>query len=416
MTVDRPFRVAAIEFNPELFEFDRNLTRALEVISEAAGAGARLIVLPECALSGYIYRDRDQFLPYMDAVPGRATDRIAELTRRFSCYVAIGIAEADPDTGLTYNTGALIGPDGYIGKYRKNGLNPSDNLWFVPGDTGYPVFETELGRICMLICYDDTYWEPARLAALKGADLIAYICASDRVLPQLTEAARNNHSTIAAVEQFCAWNGLAMVATDRNNAETNPTTGLSVTFGGAASIWQATGERTGHLPATTPDTTAAERPDPVRHDRSGPVPQRAEAHPRRPASRAVRRPARIPVADRSGGIGPVAPSAGHGAAVPDRPRRLRRERAHRRGAVARLRPGRTGHRPRRPAGVLLHRGPGAARRRVGGGPRREPGRPHRPGAVGLRGPLRLPRGSAATSSPRAASSSTPPSSSDRTAP
>lgn len=215
-------------------------------------------MLPECALSGYIYRDRDQFLPYMDAVPGRATDRIAELTRRYSCYVAIGIAEADPATGLTYNTGALIGPDGYIGKYRKNGLNPSDDLWFVPGDTGYPVFETDLGRICMLICYHDTYWEPARLAALKGADLIAYICASDRVLPQLTEAARSNHSTIAAVEQFCAWNGLAMVATDRNNAETNPTTGLSVTFGGAASVWQATGERTGHLPATTPDTTAAE--------------------------------------------------------------------------------------------------------------------------------------------------------------
>ncbi|MCV7199349.1 nitrilase-related carbon-nitrogen hydrolase [Mycobacterium angelicum] len=252
-----PFKVAAVEFNPELFEFDRNLERACTVIDEAASNGARLIVMPEAALSGYVYRDLDQFLPYMDTVPGRATTKIAELCRKYGCYVAIGIAEVDRETGLTYNTGALVGPNGYIGKYRKSGLNPSDVMWFTPGNTGYPVFETELGRICMLICYDDTYWEPARLAAVKGADLIAYICSSDRVLTQLGRAAAGNHSTIAAVQQFSAWNGLAMVASDRNNVETNPTTGISVFYGGSASVWQADGRRTGHLPATNQNLTAA---------------------------------------------------------------------------------------------------------------------------------------------------------------
>ena len=163
----------------------------------------------------------------------------------------------DPLTGLTYNTGALIGPDGYIGKYRKNGLNPSDILWFTPGNTGYPVFDTELGRIAMIICYDDTYWEPARLVAVKGADLIAYICSSDRVLTELGVESAGNHSTIAAVQQLSAWNGLAMVAADRNNAESNPTTGISVVYGGSASIWQADGRRTGHLPATELNLTAA---------------------------------------------------------------------------------------------------------------------------------------------------------------
>lgn len=252
-----PFKVAAVEFNPEMFEFDRNLERACRVIEEAASEGARLIVLPEAALSGYIYADLAQLHPYLDEVPGRATDAIAKITSAHRCYVAIGISEIDRSTGLTYNTGALIGPDGYIGKYRKNGLNPSDIAWFVPGNTGYPVFETELGNICMVICYDDTYWEPARLPALKGADLIAYICSSDRVVPHGDETPPGTHSTIAAVQQLCAWNGLAMVAADRNNAETNPTTGVTVTYGGSASIWQANGVRTAHAPATDRNITSS---------------------------------------------------------------------------------------------------------------------------------------------------------------
>lgn len=252
-----PFKVAAVEFNPELFEFERNLKRACAVIEEAAINGAKLIVMPEAALSGYIYRDLEQFLPYMDTVPGRGTDAIAAVSAKYRCHVAIGIAEVDADTGLTYNTGALIGPDGYIGKYRKNGLNPSDVVWFTPGNTGYPVFDTELGKITMIICYDDTYWEPGRIAAVKGADLIAYICASDRVLTQLVAESKGNHSTIAAVQQLAAWSGLAMVAADRNNVESNPTTGISVVYGGSASIWQADGRRTGHLPATDQNLTAA---------------------------------------------------------------------------------------------------------------------------------------------------------------
>lgn len=250
-----PFMVAAIEFNPEMFELERNIERACEAIREAAQNGARLIVLPEAAVSGYIYKDLEQFLPYMDSVPGMTTNAIAELTSEFGCYVAIGIAEQDPATSLTYNTGALVGPDGYVGKYRKVGLNPSDINWFVPGNTGYPVFETELGNIAMVICYDDTYWEPARLPAIKGADIIAYICSSDRVLVELETEAKGNHSTIAAVQQLSTWNGLAMVAADRNNAETNPTTGVTVTYGGCASIWQADGERIAHSPATTANTT-----------------------------------------------------------------------------------------------------------------------------------------------------------------
>jgi predicted amidohydrolase len=256
----QPFKVAAIEFNPEFMEFSRNVEAAARIAEEAAKNGARLIVMPEAAVSGYIYRDLEQFLPFMDTVPGKTTDALHAVTQAYNCYIAIGIAEIDQDTGLTYNTGVLMGPSGLVGKYRKNGLNPSDVLWFVPGNTGQPVFDTELGRITMIICYDDTYWEPARLAAVKGCDIIAYICSSDRVLPQLGAEAAGKHSTIAAVQHQCAWNGLAMVAADRNNAETNPTTGITVTYGGAASIWQADGQRIAHAPATDSSKTMTNGP------------------------------------------------------------------------------------------------------------------------------------------------------------
>ena len=271
--VKEAFKVAAIEFNPEFMELDKNIVAATAIAEEAAKNGARLIVMPEAAVSGYIYRDLEQFLPYMDTVPGKTTDSLLRVTKQYNCYIAIGIAEIDRDTGLTYNTGALVGPNGLVGKYRKNGLNPSDVLWFVPGNTGYPVFETELGRITMIICYDDTYWEPARVAALKGCDLIAYICSSDRLLPQLGEQAAGKHSTIAAVQHQSAWNGLAMIAADRNNAESNPTTGVTVTYGGSASIWQADGERIAHASATDYSKTMTNKPsiiygmiDPARFD------------------------------------------------------------------------------------------------------------------------------------------------------
>jgi predicted amidohydrolase len=267
------FKVAAIEFNPEFMELDKNIVAATAMAEEAAKNGARLIVMPEAAVSGYIYRDLEQFLPYMDTVPGKTTDSLLTVTKKYNCYIAIGIAEIDRDTGLTYNTGALVGPNGLVGKYRKNGLNPSDVLWFVPGNTGYPVFETELGRITMIICYDDTYWEPARVAALKGCDMIAYICSSDRLLPQLGAEAAGKHSTIAAVQHQSAWNGMAMIAADRNNAETNPTTGVTVTYGGSASIWQADGERIAHASATDYTKTMTNKPsiiygmiDPARFD------------------------------------------------------------------------------------------------------------------------------------------------------
>jgi predicted amidohydrolase len=254
--VREPFTVAAVEFDPQFLALDANLPRLAAVVEEAARAGARLIVLPEAATSGYIYKDSAQLGPFLDSIPGKATQVLERLTRQYGAYVVVGIAETDPETGLAYNTAALIGPDGLIGKYRKMGLNPTDQLFFSPGNLGVPVFDTPLGRIALNICFDDVYWELSRVAAVKGADILAYLSASDREF-QNESGAWYNHSTIAMVQSMNAWNGMALIATDRKNTETNPATGVSVYSGGAAAIWSPGGRKIAQAP-----TTAANSPPP----------------------------------------------------------------------------------------------------------------------------------------------------------
>jgi predicted amidohydrolase len=106
-----PFKVAAVEFNPAFFEFEQNIPRIAAIIEQSAQAGAKIIVLPETATSGYIYKDRKQFDPFLDSIPGKTTDAIEKITKQYDCYVTIGIAEIDRSTGLAYNTGALVGPE-----------------------------------------------------------------------------------------------------------------------------------------------------------------------------------------------------------------------------------------------------------------------------------------------------------------
>ena len=138
------------------------------------------------------------------------------ILQRTGMHMSVGIAERDAVTGLAYNTAVLMGPNGIIGKYRKNGLNPQDQKVFAPGTTGVEVFDTPLGRIGLVICYDDTYWQYARLAALRGAQIIGWHSVSDRVMPGTPPAeATGNHSTVASVQYMSAQNGVWVVGATR---------------------------------------------------------------------------------------------------------------------------------------------------------------------------------------------------------
>jgi predicted amidohydrolase len=174
ITVPGPFQAAAIQFEPVLFEREANIGRLLALTEEAAENGARLIVHPEMATVGYCWQSREEIAPFVEPIPGPTTDIFSIVAARYNTYIVVALAEVAPETGIFYNSSVLIGPEGVIGVYRKTHAYISEPKWAKDGDLGIPVFETEIGRIAMIICMDATFFEPARLTALEGADVICF--------------------------------------------------------------------------------------------------------------------------------------------------------------------------------------------------------------------------------------------------
>lgn len=167
-------KVAAVQFDPKIGEIEENRRTIAEKIVYAAEKGAKLIVFPEMAVSGYVWEDRKEISPYVEPVPGETTNRLSALTAKYNCYVVVGLPEVDSATNVYYNSAVLIGPQGVIGCYRKTHLFAADARWAREGKEEIPVFETALGRIALLICMDAMYFEPSRMAALKKADILAF--------------------------------------------------------------------------------------------------------------------------------------------------------------------------------------------------------------------------------------------------
>lgn len=167
-------KVAAVQFEPIMFEKARNIARLLELCEQAALAGAKLIVTPEMGTTGYCWFDRAEVTPFVEMVPGPTTDSFAALARKHGCYIVVGMPEVDEDN-IYFNTAVLIGPDGIVGRHRKTHPYISEPKWAAAGDLHNQVFDTPIGRIALLICMDIHFVETARLMALGGADVICHI-------------------------------------------------------------------------------------------------------------------------------------------------------------------------------------------------------------------------------------------------
>ncbi len=164
-------KVAAVQMEPRLLDKERNLARCLEFARTAAAEGARLIVLPECALTGYVFQSLEEALPVCEAVPGPSTERIAGLCRDLEVHIVLGLLETDGDRH--YNTAVLLGPEGIAGRYRKIHLPYLGIDRFLDhGDSAPAVFDTAIGHIGIGICYDAMFPEHARVLALLGADIL----------------------------------------------------------------------------------------------------------------------------------------------------------------------------------------------------------------------------------------------------
>lgn len=166
-------RVAVVQFDPQvgIQHSQANLEHSLELAREAAINGANLIVLPELANTGYLFGTRQEAFVHAELIPeGPSMQAWLDFARKHQVYLAAGLAERD---GVQlFDSAVLVGPGGFIGKYRKAHLWNREKLWFTPGNLGFPVFDTPIGRIGLLICWDIWFPEVPRLLSLQGADII----------------------------------------------------------------------------------------------------------------------------------------------------------------------------------------------------------------------------------------------------
>jgi predicted amidohydrolase len=167
----KQFTMACIQFEPRIGERSSNLDGMVAKIRIAHGNGARLMVLPELADSGCVFKNAVELAELAYPIPtGESSQRLISLAAELNIYIVSGLAEVD--NGQYFNSTMLCGPEGHIGKYRKLHLWNNENLIFEKGNLGLPVFDTPFGRIGMAICYDGWFPESFRLLADAGAEIV----------------------------------------------------------------------------------------------------------------------------------------------------------------------------------------------------------------------------------------------------
>ena len=168
-------RLAIVQTQPIFGKNEVNIHTATERMREVP---ADLYVLPELFNTGYNFSTADEVDRVAEKSDGATFRAMMGFAQRNSCYVAYGFAER---ADQIYNSAALVGPSGLLGIYRKVHLFDRENIFFKPGNLGFPVFDLPFGKVGLMICFDWMYPEAARSLALKGAQLIAH--PSNLVLP-----------------------------------------------------------------------------------------------------------------------------------------------------------------------------------------------------------------------------------------
>ena len=173
-------KVALAQISCKRGDKAENIRKIESLVTIAKQQGADLVIFPELSLTGYTMRD--QIYELAETIPGHSMTVLEKIAKKTGTYIVFGMPELSGKTQATiYNAAVLVGPNGFVGKYRKMYLPThsvfEEKRYFRPGyQTG--VFETELGKIGLIICYDIFFPEVSRLTRLKGAQLIVCISAS----------------------------------------------------------------------------------------------------------------------------------------------------------------------------------------------------------------------------------------------
>jgi len=205
-----------------------NLAKAIDCVREAAGRGAKLVVLPELFTSRYFCQTEDaKLFDLAEPVPGPSSDSLATVAKELAVTLVASLFEKRA-AGVFHNTAAVLDADGrYLGKYRKMHI-PDDpryyeKFYFTPGDLGFKTFQTQAAQVGVLVCWDQWYPEAARLTAMQGAEILVYPTAIGWHPAEKETHGEHQHAAWETMQRSHAIaNGCFVVAVNRVGFEPDP--------------------------------------------------------------------------------------------------------------------------------------------------------------------------------------------------
>ncbi|MBV6413668.1 MAG: acyltransferase [Xanthomonadales bacterium PRO6] len=226
-----------------------NLARIEERVAQAAAAGARLVLLQELHNGAYFCQHQDvREFERAEPIPGPSTERLAALAQAHAVVLVSSLFERRA-AGLYHNTAVVFDADGRIaGRYRKMHI-PDDpgfmeKFYFTPGDLGFEPIDTAVGRLGVLVCWDQWYPEAARLMALAGAEMLLYPTAIGwDPRDEHAEQRRQQEAWVLSQRGHAVANGLPVLSCNRVGDESDPTGhGPGIRFWGTSFVAGPQGE------------------------------------------------------------------------------------------------------------------------------------------------------------------------------
>ena len=209
-------------------DIEANMKKLEESIRSAAACGAELVVLPELHNTVYFCQSENASLcDLAEPVPGPSTERFGALAKELGIVLVLSLFERRAP-GIYHNTAVVMEKDGSMaGKYRKMHI-PDDpgyyeKFYFTPGDLGFNPIETSVGKLGVLVCWDQWYPEAARLMALNGADILIYPTAIGGVATDAPSEQELQRGAWQIVQRgHAVANGLPVITVNRTGFEKDP--------------------------------------------------------------------------------------------------------------------------------------------------------------------------------------------------
>ena len=205
----------------------RNVQTALSHVAQAARGGAKLVCLPELFRSLYFCQKQDyKCFQLAEPIPGPTTQLLSAAAKKHKITLVSSLFEKRTG-GLYHNTAVVFGPNGKIlGTYRKMHIpdDPGFNekFYFTPGDTGFQPIDTPVGRLGILVCWDQWYPEAARLMALRGAQILIYPTAIGWARGEKKDVCQTQRNAWQTIQRSHAIaNGLFVLSINRTGREKN---------------------------------------------------------------------------------------------------------------------------------------------------------------------------------------------------